>query len=519
MRGGEVPYLSRMKYPIGIQDFAKIRTEGYAYVDKTEQIYRLVTGGAYYFLSRPRRFGKSLLLSTMYELYRGNRELFTGLWIDERWDWEGQPPRAVIWLKFASSGFQTLGLEAAIDEMLNRTAQDYGVELPTGPYNKRFRRLIELLGRKHRAVLLIDEYDKPLIDYLDDLSRAEANRNILKTFYSVIKDSDPYLELVFMTGVSAFSKVTIFSDLNNLRNISLHSIGYTIAGLTEAELQTTFAQDLQTVDLAKMRAWYNGYSWGGEQTLYNPFSILNFLDGKQYKNYWFETGTPTFLVREMRKRGNYDITSIKTPSSTLTSFDIDQLDPVGVLFQTGYLTVTEYVEEDLLYTLAYPNLEVRHSLEQLLLQEYVDQPASEVLPRVVQLRNALRDADLQEVIHLLNASFAAIPYDHWAGQNEHFYHAIVHLTFSLLGTYVRSEVHTSRGRCDALAETTDYVYAFEFKLDRNAMDAVSQIIERGYLEPYAADSRTAIAVGINFVTRKRQIIDWHATYLHKGRFT
>jgi hypothetical protein len=496
-----------MKYPIGIQSFRKIREEGYVYVDKTRQIYDLMGHGNYFFLSRPRRFGKSLLLSTLYELYTGQEALFRDLWIHAHWDWQAAP-RPVIWLKFAQIDYKTKGLEAALLAEVHRIAKELGVSLSEDTLKSSFSELLYEVGRSQKVVLLIDEYDKPIIDFLDDTPQAEANRDVLKNFYSVLKDADPYIEFLFLTGVSAFSKVSIFSDLNNLSNITLSPQGYTLLGITQEELDTVFETPMQAHDRGKVREWYNGYSWGGEERLYNPFSILRFLQSGQYQNYWFETGTPTFLVKEMRDKQFYQVSGIEAAVSDLSNFDYRHLNPISVLFQTGYLTIRHYEPEDYLYTLDYPNKEVRFSLEQVLLATYLGQPSESPLPRIVHLRRALQQKDLPTAIDILNAAFAEIPYEHWQKENEHFYHALIHLIFRLLGVYVRSEVHTARGRCDALVETADYLYAFEFKLDRPVSEALQQIREKGYLSAYADSPKERIGVGVSFSTAQKGIVDW-----------
>ena len=278
-----------MKYPIGIQDFRELREGGYVYVDKTAQIHRILTGGKYFFLSRPRRFGKSLLLSTIKELYAGSRELFEGLWIEDQWDWGHTNP--VIWIKFSAIDYQQKGLYGALTEEMERIGAALGISLKTETLKDRFKELIDQAKQKYgrKAALLIDEYDKPIIDYLDDVEKAESNRAVLKNFYSILKDSDPYLELVFITGVSAFSKVSIFSGLNNLYNISLTDLAEELLGITQEELESYFEEPLRQAAeknklsfeelLKKVRRWYNGYSWTGESKLYNPFSLLSFLSG------------------------------------------------------------------------------------------------------------------------------------------------------------------------------------------------------------------------------------------------
>ena len=507
-----------MKFPIGIQDFRELREGGYVYVDKTAQIHRMLTGGKYFFLSRPRRFGKSLLLSTIKELYAGSRELFEGLWIEDHWDWGHTNP--VIHIKFASFKYKDNPLKEAIQEGLAPEAARLGIELAEGDFVNPLEDLIIKAHQKYgrKVALLIDEYDKPIIDYLDDVEKAEENRDTLKWLYSIIKDSDPHLELVFITGVSAFSKVSIFSDLNNLYNISLTNLAEDLLGITQEELESTFEAPMRQAAeknklsfeelREKVRRWYNGYSWTGENKLYNPFSLLSFLSGKRFQNFWFETGTPTFLVKEMKRQAYYDIGETMATANDLNNFDLQRLNPITVLFQTGYLTITHYEPEDLLYTLDYPNVEVKHSLQEILLNEYLDYPRQGALPRVVELRNALRQKDMGRVITIINAAFAEIPGELWKGKTEHFYHAVTHLLFSLLGTYIRSEVRSAKGRCDALVQTEDHIYAFEFKLDKSAEEALQQIREKGYLAPYADSPKEKIAVGVNFSSAERQVVEW-----------
>ena len=507
-----------MKFPIGIQDFRELREGGYVYVDKTAQIHRILTGGKYFFLSRPRRFGKSLLLSTIKELYAGSRELFEGLWIEDHWDWGHTNP--VIHIKFASFKYKDNPLKEAIQEGLAPEAARLGIELAEGDFVNPLEDLIIKAHQKYgrKVALLIDEYDKPIIDYLDDVEKAEENRDTLKWLYSIIKDSDPHLELVFITGVSAFSKVSIFSDLNNLYNISLTNLAEDLLGITQEELESTFEAPMRQAAeknklsfeelREKVRRWYNGYSWTGENKLYNPFSLLSFLSGKRFQNFWFETGTPTFLVKEMKRQAYYDIGETMATANDLNNFDLQRLNPITVLFQTGYLTITHYEPEDLLYTLDYPNVEVKHSLQEILLNEYLDYPRQGALPRVVELRNALRQKDMGRVITIINAAFAEIPGELWKGKTEHFYHAVTHLLFSLLGTYIRSEVRSAKGRCDALVQTEDHIYAFEFKLDKSAEEALQQIREKGYLAPYADSPKEKIAVGVNFSSAERQVVEW-----------
>jgi hypothetical protein len=507
--------MASLTYPIGIQDFRKIRKGVYHYVDKTQLIYRLLTQGNYYFLSRPRRFGKSLLLSTIKEIYSGSQDLFQGLWIAEHWDWQRSNP--VIHLKFAKSDYQGLGLAQAIANELDKSAEELGLSLSKATFKERFEELLQKTSQTlGRVVLLIDEYDKPIVDYLEEPDQAKANRAVLKQFYSVLKDADPQLELVFITGVSKFSKVSIFSDLNNLNDLTLHPQYSTLLGITPEELEQYFGDVLTQMETKTpdVRSWvrrmYNGYSWDGQHRVYNPFSILNFMSSSSLRNYWFETGTPTFLIELMRKVGRFVWNEDEFVALLdLASFDLEQIDPATILFQTGYLSITEISEPEGWCKLNYPNQEVRASLEQLLLGAYQYRIGSG-LPTVLELRQALQKNDLDRVMQVINATFSDIPSDLWKGATELHYHALVHLTFSLLGNYLKSKVNSSLGRCDAIVQTATHVYAFEFKLEQSAAAAIQQIIDKNYLGPYLLDPRPKIAVGVNFSREKRGVaeFDW-----------
>lgn len=509
--------MARLNYPIGIQDFREIRTKGYHYLDKTAFIHRLLTEGKYYFLSRPRRFGKSLLLSTLKEIYSGSRELFEGLWIADRWDWDKRHP--VVHIKFAKSDYQGLGLAQAIFNELDKSAAELGVSLSKATFKERFEELLVVTTLAHgRVVLLVDEYDKPIVDYLENPEQANANREVLKQFYSVLKDADPYLEFVFITGVSKFSKVSIFSDLNNLKDLSIHEQYNNLLGITQHELESQFNDRLHEIAalrkiefdvfIAQVKNWYNGYNWSGTDTVYNPFSLLNFLQDGQFNNYWFATGTPTFLVERMRREGRFQWDADEFVALlTLSNFDIEHIELPTILFQTGYLTLLELNIMEGWCKLDYPNQEVKASLEQLMLGAFQHRIGSG-LPTVLQLRQALERNNLDRVIQIINTAFSDIPSDLWKRATELHYHALVHLTFSLLGNYLKSEVNSSLGRCDAIVQTTTHIYAFEFKLEQSAATAIQQIIDKNYLGPYQLDSRQKVAVGINFTREKRGVADF-----------
>ena len=498
----------KLKYPIGIQTFSEIINGNCLYVDKTKQVYDLATAGKYFFLARPRRFGKSLLVSTLNSLFSGKKELFKGLWIEDKWDWTKKHP--IIYIPFNALDYHGLGLENVVSEWLHGQIKTQGLSVEGDSSSKLFKNFIEAAYQKtgKKVVVLIDEYDKSLIDYLDNDAQFEENRRFLKSFYGIMKPSDEYLEFVLLTGVSQFSKVSIFSDLNNIQDLTLHSKFGDIVGISQEDLESYFEQELNTISEAKnitkevfldnIKSWYNGYTWDLKTKMYNPFSLLLFFSNNgQFNNYWFDTGMPYFLVSELRKHRLYNISKLETTASVLTSFDAQNLDTACLLFQTGYLTLTDRDEETGLYTLDFPNKEVRHSLTQYIMSSYrVDNHAA--LPTVVDFRKALEKNDLPTAMEHIDTIFSTIPYDLWQKDNEHFYHALIHLTFVLLGAYVQSEVHTSKGRCDAILHTEKYIYAFEFKLGRNAKIALQQIEDKNYLAPYMNSPKEKIAVGVNF---------------------
>lgn len=372
------------KLPIGIQDFRKLREQEAVYIDKTELIYKLVTEGEYYFLSRPRRFGKSLLVNTMKELFLGSKELFEGLFIEDKWDWEQKHP--IIHLPFASMGYREIGLEKALIKRVNDIALSYQLELKKDSLSLMFHNLIVKLDAKYgKVVILVDEYDKPIIDYIGkDLELAQENQKTMKTFYSVLKDLDKHLRLLFITGVSRFSKVSIFSDLNNLNDITIKKKYTAIAGYTEEDIKSNFADYIQllmeeeeldyqqTID--KIREWYNGYSWGGKVRLYNPFGVLNLFDGLEFRSYWFATATPSFLIDILKNQVLYNVDGIETGERVFESFKIeDDINPISLLFQTGYLTIKSQDREAGLVTLGYPNREVKIAFTEHLLGAFSGQ--------------------------------------------------------------------------------------------------------------------------------------------------
>lgn len=506
------------KYPIGIQDFGKLRQGGYLYVDKTEVIHDLIELGQYYFLSRPRRFGKSLLISTLKYLFQGERELFEGLWIEGKYDFKPYP---VLHFSFSSLGYKDIGLEAGLHQALNNKAKEAGFILTQKGIGPRFQELIgQLANRGRKVVLLIDEYDKPLVDYIDHPEQAEINRDVLKNLFSVIKDADPFLRFFLITGVSKFSKVSLFSDLNHLRDITLVEQFEAIAGYTQAELESSFEPDIERLarkmgksipDLKEeVRRWYNGYSWGTDTRLYNPFSILNLFASEQFANYWWETGTPTFLVKKLKEGFHYNLEAIDIGSDVFESYTLENLNWQSLLFQTGYLTIKAYHREDRLYTLGYPNLEVKDAMHRHLLGTFRESDKSESQALFVKIKRSLESGDLERLIALVNTLFSTIPYQLFQQKVEAFFHAVLHLTFSGVGLLVQSEVSIAKGRVDTIVHTKDRIYVMEFKLDASAKSALDQIREKRYGNPFLDQGKEVVALGVNFSSSEKSVAEWQA---------
>lgn len=507
------------KYPIGLQSFREIREGGYVYVDKTEIMHRLVETGKYYFLSRPRRFGKSLLVDTMEELFKGGQELFEGLWIYDQWDWDKKNP--VIHFNFAELPYAEIGLSSAITRALEKTAVKQGVQLISDNIKEQFQELIEKTSKQGQVVILIDEYDKPLIDYLNKPAKVEENRAIMKSFYSVLKGQDGNIRLLFLTGVSRFSKVSLFSDLNNLEDISIGRNFNSLIGITQAELETFFAPEIKEMEagdsniLETIKRWYNGYTWGGSETLYNPFSVLNLMKSREFQNFWFQTGTPSFFYEAVQRNPGLSFPDGEVLAGPEALIDLfgqrveysgqDTINPVTLMFQTGYLTIKDYNPSAALYTLDFPNHEVRESMQVYLLSAYSFAGIDKVRPNVFMIGQALRSGDVGQVIKLLDSLFVNIPSTLWIGAKEQFYHAIIQNTFGLLNIMMESERNYAGIRPDVTVFTATTIYVFEFKLDETAALALSQIIEKDYFRPFQNDNRQKVAVGISFSSEKKAI--------------
>ncbi len=505
---------AKRRLPIGIQTFRLIREEGCYYVDKTAHIQRLVDAGRHYFLSRPRRFGKSLLLDTIKELFEGGEELFRGLAVHDRWDWSVQHP--VLRLDFGRGSFDEPGLAAKealaqLDAIERRT----GVEGRYDTAPARFGHLIESLRERsgRRVAVLVDEYDKPILDALGTPEVARANRSFLRGLYSVIKSCDAHIKFTLLTGVSKFAKVSIFSGLNNLTDITLDPRYSTVCGYTEQDLDEVFAPELPGLDRDEIRRWYNGYSWLGAEKVYNPFDILLLFDSRRFKAHWFETGSPKFLIDTLLRRGvpTPDLEGMVGTEALLSAFDIDEMSVEALLFQTGYLTITGEDAENGLsqYRLGYPNREVRQSLNERLLVALLPDAARR-LAQKTSLRRLLADNDFAGLEALLRAVFAGVPHQ-WHTRNnirdyEGYYASVVYSYFASQGLDLVAEESASGGRADMVVRSESGVYVFEFKsVERASGRALAQIKEKGYADKYRRLGRPVHLVGVEFSREDRNI--------------
>ncbi|MBX7235513.1 MAG: ATP-binding protein [Caldilineales bacterium] len=515
-----------MKLPIGIQAFEVMRSQGFVYVDKTRWIHQLVTEGIYYFMARPRRFGKSLLVSTLRCLFQGRRELFDGLWIAEpgRWDWQ---PHPVVVLDFNQIAHDTpenlhLGLMRALEQI----AESYQLSLREPLLQGRFVELVLKLQQVagQPVVVLIDEYDKPLIDHLGrgepGLEVARANRDILRNFFAVLKGSDvaPVLRFVLLTGVSRFSRVSVFSALNNLNDISMHEDYAGMLGYTDEELDPYFSSHITRLATklgvehagahAALAHYYDGYRFSTSPLqVYNPFSVLVALDRRELNNYWFETGTPTFLIDLLREK-QYSLPALEglqVSPSAFSTFELERLSPEALLFQTGYLTIHDV--QDNIYTLGYPNQEVKTAFTEAMLFG-LESLASETSSHVLRLSRYLQAENLTSFFTSIQAVFASIPYDIQTKRDEAYYHTLFYLMLSASGGQAQSSVLTARGRIDMVVAFPDKVYVVEFKCNQDARAAIRQIRGQGYADPYGGGGRKVLLLGIDFSTEARNVAEW-----------
>ncbi|MEK7299439.1 MAG: ATP-binding protein [Candidatus Margulisiibacteriota bacterium] len=516
--------------PIGIQTFEGIVKGEYVYVDKTRYLYELVkagirpdAGSPKFFLSRPRRFGKSLTISTLEALFLGKRSLFEGLWITQNTDYafEQFPVIRIDMSKVGGAVGDELNRQLC--EQIRVVGEIHAIAVEPDPNaGIYFERLIRTLAthRSGRVVILVDEYDKPIIDHITRSEHAAINRDILRQFYSVIKAMDAHMRFVLLTGVSKFSKVSVFSGLNNLEDLTMQTAYAGMLGYTQEELEFNFkahsdalaeAEQLTLPEtLEKIKHWYNGYRFSKADTkVYNPFSTLLLLKQQDFKAHWFETGTPTFLV-ELLKQTGFDmahVSELEVDESAFSTYDIENLDPMALLFQTGYLTIRDYDRETGRYRLHYPNREVAAAFSDALLSGFSENTPSVSQSHLARLERSLKAADLETFFDTLKVFFAKIPYTIQL-KNEKYYQTIFYLIFTLIGLRIRAEVTTNKGRIDAVVETEKEIFIFEFKLQGTAEEALQQILDKGYGQKYQGKNKVIRLFGVSFDPQERNIGRW-----------
>lgn len=498
------------KLPIGIQTFEKIRESNYAYVDKTGHLEQLVNEGSYYFLSRPRRFGKSLLVSTFQALFEGRQELFKGLHIYDNWDWDTKYP--VIKISFGGVARDLADMKQDVKNILLENQERLNVQSPDpddigGCFKYLIRTASKQYGRK--VVILVDEYDKFIVDNLDQPNIAAQGREVLRDLYTTIKDSDEYVQFAFLAGVSKFSKVSVFSGLNNLKDITLDGRYATICGYTHHDLETTFADHLNGVDMEKVREWYNGYNFLGDN-VYNPFDILLFIDaGHVFDSYWFATGTPTFLMKLIQQNNYYvpQLEQLRVSKSLIDSYDIDNMKLEPLLFQSGYLSIKEQkqVSYGIEYILGFPNKEVTISFNDHVAAALTQANTAQTKGL---LYRCLEEADLNQLERTLSALFASISHTNYTRNTistyEGYYASVVYAYLASLGLELIPEDVTSTGRIDLTIKVDNAVYIFEFKVDGQG-SALKQIKEKAYHQKYQVPGTNIYLIGIDFDSEKRNI--------------
>ena len=510
-----------IKYPIGIQNFEKLRKDGYIYVDKTALMYQLVDRGSYYFLSRPRRFGKSLLISTLEAYFEGKRELFEGLAVEKlEKDWVKRP---VLHLDLNTEKYEDPeSLENILNDTLCNWERIYGTEPSETSLPLRFKGIIRRAHEQtgHRVAILVDEYDKPMLQAIGNEELQKSFRSILQAFYSVIKTMDGSIKFAFLTGVTKFGKISVFSALNNLKDMSMDERYIDICGITEREIHLYFEEVLHTLankqrmtyeeTCAELKECYDGYHFTENSIgIYNPFSLLNTFDQLKFGNYWFETGTPTYLV-ELLKMHNYDlhnIENVETDEDTLNSIDSSSTNPIPVIYQSGYLTIKDYDRRFGTYYLGFPNREVDEGFMKFLLPFYADTNKVDVAFHITKFVREVENGDYDAFFRRLQSFFADTPYELVRDLELH-YQNVLFIVYKLIGFYVKAEYHTSQGRIDLLLQTDKFIYVMEFKFEGTAEEALRQIDEKNYALPFASDPRKLFKIGINFSNEMRNIERW-----------
>ena len=520
------------KYPIGIQTFSEIRKGNYLYVDKTQYVYDLANSYKYVFLSRPRRFGKSLLTSTFDSYFRGKRELFTGLAMEKlEQEWTEYP---VLHFSLAAAKQGTVeDLDDVLDIQLYDQEREYHIESRGKGAGMRLSTLTKELFRQtgRQVVILIDEYDAPMLTVLHDPERLEVMRTALQSFYAPLKDLDPYLRFVFITGITKFSQLSIFSQINNLMKVSMMPRYAAICGITQEELEANFDEGIAGIGeeneltreevIAELKRRYDGYHFSQRSPgVYNPFSLLSAMDSHELGNYWFATGTPRFLISQIQKF-HTDITQIDGSITLATEFDAPTEDMHSILplfYQSGYLTIKDYDRRSMRYTLGFPNEEVKVGLTQMLIPYYVWTDTNKTNNACWDISDALMSDDIDKALTAAQAYFASIPYQEGtlkdAPTTEGHFTAMLYVMFSFLNLYVYSQVRVAKGRMDILVKTEHTIYVMELKLDGTVEEALRQIDDRGYAIPWQADQRRVVKVGINFSTKERTIDSWKVQSVH-----
>jgi len=507
--------------PIGIQNFEKIRNDGYLYVDKTEFVYRLATTGSYYFLSRPRRFGKSLLISTLHAYFEGKRELFDGLAVSRlETKWERHP---ILHLDLNTEKYDT---PESLDNLLNNALAQweklYGSEPTEVSLSLRFagiiRRACEQTG--HRVVILVDEYDKPMLQAIGNEALQDEYRNTLQSFYGALKTCDGYIRFAMLTGVTKFGKLSVFSSLNSLNDISMDWQYHGVCGITDEELDTVFPAYTQRLAernrlsvaeaRERLRTLYDGYHFAEESDgIYNPFSLLNTFAKQTFGSYWFATGTPTYLVKLLRLH-DYNLQSLSDEYVTediLNSIDVASTNPVPVIYQSGYLTIKGYSARFRTYRLGFPNEEVEDGFFRFLLPFYTSVNKIEAPFHIQKFVSEIEAGQPEAFLHRLKSFFADTPYE-LVKKLENHYQNVLYILCKLLGVYVRAEYHTSAGRIDLVLQTRDYTYVLEFKLDGTAEEALEQIMDKSYALPFETGTTRVFRIGLNFSSETRNIEKW-----------
>ena len=513
--------MSNKIYPIGIQNFEKIRKGGYFYIDKTALIYKMVKTGSYYFLSRPRRFGKSLLISTLEAYFQGKRELFEGLAMEKlEKDWIKYP---ILHLDLNTQKYDT---PESLEDKLNRTLIEwerlYGAEPAENSLAMRFEGIIQRAYTQtgQRVVILVDEYDKPMLQAIGNEALQKSFRETLKAFYGALKSKDGCIKIGVLTGVTKFGKVSVFSDLNNLDDISMWNEYIELCGISEREIHENLEAELYefadargiTYDklCAELKECYDGYHFTHNSIgMYNPFSLLNAFKRKEFGSYWFETGTPTYLVKLLKKH-HYNLERMaheETDAQVLNSIDSESTNPIPVIYQSGYLTIKGYDEEFGIYSLGFPNREVEEGFMKFLLPFYAHVNQVESPFEIQKFVREVRSGDYDSFFHRLQSFFADTTYELIRDQEVH-YQNVLFILSKLMGFYVKAEYNTSHGRIDMVLQTNKFIYIMEFKLEGTAEEALKQINEKQYALPFEADGRKIFKIGVNFSAKTRNIEKW-----------